>query len=281
MSTTQIFVVAIAAVSVVAAIAVFAVAFRRAPEDGPVGASLDARALKRDRARVKAASVVGAEPAAVAVLTEEEEPPEPVPDPLQERPAVSKADYGATRRQFFNRALLGVFGVFLLQYAIGFLAFFWPKLRSGGFGSEIDAGDLTDIIEAINQPDGTISPLFVPQAQAYIVPFPDDPEGSSFDSTPAPVIAGGVMALWQRCVHLGCRVPTCLPSQGFECPCHGSRYNFHGEYEAGPAPRNLDRFAIVVDDDNHLIVDTGTIIQTARAKNKTISYPQGPSCLSG
>ncbi len=282
MSTTQIFVVAIAAVSVVAAIAVFAVAFRRPPQGQTVGAPLDPRAIKRDRARARAAAPGATEPdtGVVAVLVDEEEQePEPVPDPLRERPTVSEEQYGVTRRQFFNRALLGVFGVFLLQFAIGFLAFFWPKLRSGGFGGVIDAGDVDDIVEAINQPDGSIAPLFIPQAQAYIVPFPDDPEGSSFESTIAPVIAGGVMALWQRCVHLGCRVPTCLPSQGFECPCHGSRYNFHGEYEGGPAPRNMDRFVISIDEDNHLIVDTGSVIQTARAKNKTISYPQGPSCL--
>ncbi len=28
-----------------------------------------------------------------------------------------------------------------------------------------------------------------------------------------------------------------------------------------------------------LIVNTGTIFQTARAKKKTIAYPQGPSCI--
>ena len=281
MSTTQIFVVAIAAVAVVAAVAVFAVAFRRRPDDGPVSATLDRRAVRKDRARTRAAGEAAAEPepSAVAVLVEEDEA-EPVPDPLRERPAVSQEQYGVTRRMFLNRSLGGVFGVFLLQFAIGFLAFFWPKLKSGGFGGEIDAGDVGDMIEQINQPDGTIAPLFVPAAQAYIIPFPDDPEGSSFESTPAPVIAGGLMALWQRCVHLGCRVPTCLPSQGFECPCHGSKYNFHGEYESGPAPRNMDRFAVSIDDNNHLIVDTGVVVQTARAKTKTIAYPQGPSCLS-
>ena len=87
------------------------------------------------------------------------------------------------------------------------------------------------------------------------------------------------MALWQRCVHLGCRVPQCDSSQGFECPCHGSKYNFHGEYEDGPAPRNLDRFLVEVNESNELINDTGTVIETARASVKTIEYPQGPSCI--
>ena len=39
----------------------------------------------------------------------------------------------------------------------------------------------------------------------------------------------GIVALSQRCVHLGCRVPFCQTSQWFECPCHGSKYNRVGE----------------------------------------------------
>ena len=91
--------------------------------------------------------------------------------------------------------------------------------------------------------------------------------------------AGGLMALFQRCVHLGCRVPWCATSQGFECPCHGSRYNAVGEYFAGPAPRNLDRFGVEVDGPN-FIIKTGTIIQTPRAPSKSVVYPQGPTCIS-
>ncbi|NNC42219.1 MAG: Rieske 2Fe-2S domain-containing protein, partial [Acidimicrobiia bacterium] len=69
------------------------------------------------------------------------------------------------------------------------------------------------------------------------MPFePSEAAGTAFDGIP--VIAGGFTALWQKCVHLGCRVPWCASSQGFECPCHGSKYNAHGEYFAGPAPRN-------------------------------------------
>jgi cytochrome b6-f complex iron-sulfur subunit len=87
------------------------------------------------------------------------------------------------------------------------------------------------------------------------------------------------MALYQRCVHLGCRVPWCATSQGFECPCHGSKYDFIGEYFAGPAPRNLDRFGVELIDER-LIIHTGDIIQTPRAPIRTVPYPQGPSCIS-
>ena len=277
MDPTQAFVVAVAAAALVVAIAVFAVAFRRDAEERQ--AAMDRKAMQRDRAREKQkVKVAAATTTAPPPVEEIEVHEDPVPDPLRQRPEVTQEEYGVTRRKFFNRALGAVFGVFLLQLTLGFLAFLWPKLKSDGFGQKIDAGDVDDIKGQIAQPDGSIAPLFVPAAQAYIVPFAEDPEGSSFEGRP--VIASGLMALWQRCVHLGCRVPVCLPSQGFECPCHGSKYNFHGEYEAGPAPRNLDRFILEVNEANHLIVDTGAIIQTARAKVKTINYPQGPSCLS-
>ena len=52
------------------------------------------------------------------------------------------------------------------------------------------------------------------------------------------------MPLYQRCVHLGCRVPFCESSKWFECPCHGSKYNGVGEYQLGPAPRGMDRFQV-------------------------------------
>jgi cytochrome b6-f complex iron-sulfur subunit len=272
MSATQIFILAVAGVTVLVAAGLFTVALRRGEPAAP----------RRERRPEPVPEPV---PVAQAVVTGLEEPaaaaaPGPVPDPIEQREEVSGEEFGVTRRQFFNRAVLAVFGVFLAQFALGGLAFMWPKLRAGGFGGKIDVGDVTDLLEGAHGEAGTITPVFVPAAQAYIVPFEGSAEDSSFESIADIVIAGGLMALWQRCVHLGCRVPTCLPSQGFECPCHGSKYNFHGEYEAGPAPRNLDRFAVAIDDSNRFIVDTGAVFETARAKEKTIAYPQGPSCLS-
>ena len=87
------------------------------------------------------------------------------------------------------------------------------------------------------------------------------------------------MALYQRCVHLGCRVPWCGPSQGFECPCHGSKYSALGEYFAGPAPRNLDRFVVEETGAGDMIIRTSSIIETPRAPQLSIAYPQGPSCI--
>jgi cytochrome b6-f complex iron-sulfur subunit len=286
MSPTTLFAIGIVASGVLAILGIFAVAFRRGDGAGPVTApELDRRAIKADRARRK---VEHAERTAVATLErieveEEEAEGPPPPDPVLQRVEVTAADYAVTRRQFFNRAVLGVFGLFLAQFAITGLAFFWPKLK-GGFGTPIAVGKVVDLKVDIIQ-GATFVPKFVASAQSWIVPFNvDDLPGSSFETVPFVVAGGeadgvGLMALWQRCVHLGCRVPSCVPSQGFECPCHGSKYNLHGEYEQGPAPRNLDRFGVSVNATGELVVDTGNIVQTARSKSKTITYPQGPFCV--
>ena len=47
----------------------------------------------------------------------------------------------------------------------------------------------------------------------------------------------GVYALSTVCTHLGCVVKTA--GEGFECPCHGSRFRKDGSVEKGPAPTAL------------------------------------------
>ena len=279
MSTTQILVFAFAGLALVALAAIFSIAFRRGgsgdapPRVGRLDRKTRRRDRKADRDRRARAEEASAEPASDA-----DSEPEPTPvEPGDDRELVDADAMGVTRRQFFNRGLGGVFGLFLAQFGIAALAFMWPKLRAGGFGSKINAGRAEDLAAQVFLSDGRVSPLFVPAAQSYVVPFQGDTAGTSFEGLP--VVAGGLMALWQRCVHLGCRVPQCQASQGFECPCHGSKYNYHGEYEDGPAPRNLDRFVVEVDDTGQFIIDTGTVIQTSRASTKSIEYPQGPSCF--
>jgi cytochrome b6-f complex iron-sulfur subunit len=188
---------------------------------------------------------------------------------------VSTEESGVSRRQFFNRAITVTFGSFLALMGLNSLAFFWPKL-TGGFGADVDAGPVEALVAQTVTPDGSTVPVFVPEARAYIVPAPaslsEQFEGKS-------VTAGGLMALFQRCVHLGCRVPWCATSIGFECPCHGSKYNYVGEYFAGPAPRNLDRFVVEIRAGDRFIIRTGSIIETPRAPTPSVSYPQGPSCI--
>jgi Rieske Fe-S protein len=92
-------------------------------------------------------------------------------------------------------------------------------------------------------------------------------------------IDGEVVALWQRCPHLGCRVNWCDSSGEFECACHGSAFNRAGEVRGGPAPRGMDRFAIATTGDGIIEVDTGTVSEGPPPGDETIDEPpRGPSC---
>ena len=290
MNSTTIFILVLAVAAVIAVIGIIMVARDRDDSDGAAdSAQLDRKAKKADKARRKAKASAAASTAVEAQADTSAATAVAVVDPpaeySQDAPKieVTPVEYGATRRKFLGRALGAVVGLFMLQFALAGLAFFWPKLK-GGFGTAIKAGDVKELKAEVLQA-GVVMPKAIPAAQAWIVPFEMELlADSQFAETPFVVAGGeddgvGLMALWHRCVHLGCRVPDCIPSQGFECPCHGSKYNAHGEYAAGPAPRNLDRFSVSVNGSGELVIDTGTIVQTARAKQFTIPYPQGPFCV--
>jgi len=190
---------------------------------------------------------------------------------------ISEEEAGITRRQFLTKALRISFGAFAGIQLISYLGFIWPKV-SGGFGSKIDAGSIEDIKDQIFQADGSVIPAFIPSARAYVLPL-DATAAANSQFSSGSTVTDGLVAVYQRCVHLGCRVPWCNSSQGFECPCHGSKYNMIGEYFAGPAPRNLDRFN-VTNSNGRLIIDTGTIIESPRAPGMSVKYPQGLSCIA-
>ncbi|MFQ5522037.1 MAG: ubiquinol-cytochrome c reductase iron-sulfur subunit [Acidimicrobiia bacterium] len=190
---------------------------------------------------------------------------------------VPPEEAGLTRRRFLNRATATFFGTYLALLGSSMLSFFWPRL-TGGFGTKVDVGPIADINTQLIASDGRSSFVEIPEARAYIVPVTKEQlEASQFAGQDLEV--DGVMALWWRCVHLGCKTPWCASSIGFECPCHGSRYTLLGEYAAGPAPRNLDRFVVSLTEDRRLIVDTSSIVQTPRAPKHAVPYPQGPTCV--
>ncbi len=190
---------------------------------------------------------------------------------------ISEEEAGANRRHFFGKAMAMVFFAYLGTLGLSTLAMMWPVV-SGGFGADIDLGDADELLAAVRLPDGSVSPLFWAEARAWIVPVnEEEATGSQFEENST--VVGGLTALFMTCVHLGCRVPWCDSSKGFECGCHGSKYNALGEYEAGPAPRNLDRFVVEINDKNRLIAKTGSIVNTARSSDKSVKYPKGPSCI--
>jgi cytochrome b6-f complex iron-sulfur subunit len=288
MSFTNMILIAVALFAILGAIGAFTIAFRRSqatkPVDPATRVSAETRRADRSMAGVTVAPVV--EPTVEVGEDVEEvdeiaiEEMEPVSTSVrlveaQRVVEVSPEEAGVSRRQFFNRALGVGFFAFLATMGTGSLAMMWPKL-TGGFGTDVDAGALNDLQTMVVAPDGSVAPVFVPEARAYVVPAPTE-ISEQFEGLG--VEAGGLMALFQRCVHLGCRVPWCATSIGFECPCHGSQYNSIGEWFGGPAPRNLDRFAVDVVG-GRFIIRTGTVLETPRAADLSVNYPQGPNCIS-
>ena len=203
------------------------------------------------------------------------EPPPPPALPADEE------TIGVTRRQVLNRGIVTSFSLVLASFGGASLAFLWPTL-SGGFGSKISAGKVEEILGEI---EDTKEPFYLASGRFYIAPYPKEAVGKAKQvQAYSAVLDGyeqGMVALYQKCVHLGCRVPWCASSQWFECPCHGSQYNRVGEKKGGPAPRGLDRFAIDVQG-GVAVVDTSKVIDGPPIGTDTTGQEaEGPNCVGG
>lgn len=69
----------------------------------------------------------------------------------------------------------------------------------------------------------------------------------------------GLLAIYTKCTHQGCTVEWKSERQGFECPCHGSKFDRNGIRTDGPAERPLDLMAIRQLPDGSLVVETNAI----------------------
>jgi len=178
-----------------------------------------------------------------------------------------------SRRSFFGMMLGLGFGVALLDFGALSLAMLWPSPKGGFGGKVVVPKPLGEIKAAIAS---SRAPFYYAPGRFYLVPYAG--EGAIYEK--AGVLAGGMMALYQRCVHLGCKVPFCVASQWFECPCHGSKYNKAGEYKLGPAPRGLDRFALTVEGDTVTVDTVFVITGPPRGTNTTGQEKEGPFCTA-
>jgi cytochrome b6-f complex iron-sulfur subunit len=141
-----------------------------------------------------------------------------------------------TRRKFLGLALGGSLVALFGQAGVALLQFFQPRIDAGAFGGKVAAGQIDEF-----QP-GTVS--HITKGRFYISRLED----------------GGLLALWQRCTHLGCTVPWRDDEGQFHCPCHSSLFNNKGEVIGGPAPRPLDIFPVEIVNEQ-VIVDTGQPIE--------------------
>lgn len=284
MNATTAIIVTFAAVSVLGALAAFTMA-RRTDIRG--AGALSAETARRDReARrhlrgnisrattndVEAAGTTSLRGRDVRIVHERALAPWWAPDPEA---------LGTSRRQFLNRATVSLMGAGIGAFgAASFVGFLWPNVTSG-FGGRVPVGRLDDVISTIRAGGGF---FYSSEAKAWITEYPSAAAVAAaevYDTALMPGIAAGLIASYQKCPHLGCRVPECQSSQWFECPCHGSRYSRVGEFKGGPAPRGLDHFPLDVSPTGDVTIDTGNLIVGApRGTNTTGQEAEGPSCIA-
>ena len=196
---------------------------------------------------------------------------------------MAPADYEeiqVSRRQFFNRSIITTMAISLGAFGAAAISFLYAK-SAGGFGGKVDAG--ISLAGAQAYWDANKAPYYVPEARTYLQPYPvqDVPKAKKVPeyALVIPDMEQGIVALYQKCVHLGCRVPWCQTSQWFECPCHGSKYSRVGEKKGGPAPRGLDRFVITIAGSKMTIDTTLVVTGPPIGTDTTDQGAEGPPCV--
>lgn len=141
----------------------------------------------------------------------------------EEKPKIS-------RGEFLGLAWLGAGAVVAGEATLISLRYLKPQATSG-FGGKVMAGKVSDF--PLNSVTHNLTGRF------YVVH-----------------LEGGLLALYQRCPHLGCAVPYVEEEGIFHCPCHGSLYSLDGVVTGGPAPRPMDYFPISIENGDEVWVDT-------------------------
>ncbi len=161
------------------------------------------------------------------------------------------AEHSEPRRSFLTKLWLGLASVAfaeIVYLAISFLRPRRSKAREGEFGTVIDAG----AVDSFGR--GTVTAF--PRGHFYLARLED----------------GGFLAMSRQCTHLGCTLPWIDEQQRFLCPCHSSAFDIRGSVVRAPAPRALDVFRIVIE--NNLVkVDTAKRVQRSEFRKEQVTYP--------
>ncbi|HEY3364912.1 MAG TPA: Rieske 2Fe-2S domain-containing protein [Symbiobacteriaceae bacterium] len=138
-----------------------------------------------------------------------------------------------SRREVLRSGMFAGIGMFFTSALGGSGAFLWP-VKVTGFGSTVVVPIKPGDIKV-----GDVIP--VREGKCYLTRSED-----------------GLMALYWRCVHLGCTVPWNAEAGKFICPCHQSTYLITGQNVAGPATRPLDYMDLHVEGEQ-VVIETGKI----------------------
>lgn len=140
----------------------------------------------------------------------------------------AKEKAAVSRRDFLGLASLGVALMSGLSMLAGIFRMSKPNVR-------YEEATKFKIGKAENFPVGTVKKL---EEKGVFIFANDD----------------GLHAISSVCTHLGCIVA--ISETGFQCPCHGSKYDENGKVVGGPAPRNLAWIEISRNVDGNIEVDT-------------------------
>ena len=210
----------------------------------------EARRPQGEETQEQPGAAPGAQPAS------EQAADAPVAKPVPKRPIL-------TRRVFILGGFWSTLGLALVGLLGPSLDFAWTRDPAGA------ARVVRVLKDSIPKPGD--APVRIPEGRFFLVNLEPGttPNG---EETP-----GGLLALWQKCPHLGCTVPwrsdfTYGGRTGwFRCPCHGSTFTKEGGILVfGPSSRPMDRFQIDPQDDGSIVVNTGV---TAALKGS----PENPS----
>jgi len=160
--------------------------------------------------------------------------------PTMDRERLPVLEQRTSRRKFTRYSLFTLLGLSSLLTAVASVKMLYPT-KVVGFGTKVVAGSVADIKTQLDQKKYVIN-----QEGKFIL---------------LPAEAGKAIAVYWKCVHLGCTVPA--PSAALDgniqCPCHGSLYKGeNGDLIHGPATRPLDWMPITIDAGN-VVVDTGKV----------------------
>jgi cytochrome b6-f complex iron-sulfur subunit len=281
MSSAAIIAIAVGVLVVLSAV-VLLTAARKSDVRGAGALSRETRRRDKD-AEIDGPAPTGREVERAAVQSREQSlvVAEPITPTVWVPP--DREEIGVNRRQFLNRATVTLMSAGLGTFAAaGFVAFLWPTAVPV-FGGKVNVGKFDDIVASIRSNAGF---FYSSSARSYITLYPAEalPKAKGVKEY-QPILSGmesGIIAMYQKCPHLGCRVPDCKSSQWFECPCHGSQYNRVGEKKAGPAPRGMDHFSVSVGVSGDVVIDTSTVFTGAPiGTNTTGQEAEGPHCITG
>lgn len=206
--------------------------------------------------------------------------------------SAEQARRGLSRRQVLRRGVGIALGLVSAEAGYGALTMLYPNL-AGKFGSVITLKSKSSYPGA-QRLDFAIDQkgvFYESQAKAYLVHLL--PGGSTTFLLSGPILDSLMtaenwvkdkdgsywLAIYQVCVHLGCKFPFRNDCKSFKCPCHGSHYNVDGAYLDGPAPRSADRFEMAFTSAGHVAVNTGKLnqhVERPDAQTRILPLPGVP-----